>query len=339
MVARPLPISSAPMAGGPSTPALAKAVSAGGGLGFLAAGTITAAQLAADLTSMAGHIYAVNVFAPQQSAPKQADLAHLGDLVADVYARYDQQVPAWPTPDLSNQWDAKLQVILTAPTPPVAVSVTFGCFTSSEIERLHAAGIAAWVTVTNPRDAVHAREVGADALVVQGPEAGGHRGTWDISAPADDRPLPELVRAVVNTVPQLPVIAAGGMTTAADVADTLQLPGVQAVSIGSAFLLATEAGTSAANREILHAHLGERGEVTVATRAFSGRIARGIKTAFSHQYPHIPPVYPYVNALLAPLRTMCAARGDTSVAYCLAGKNITQIHAASAAEILASLTP
>lgn len=327
------------MAGGPSTPALAKAVSNAGGLGFLAAGTITPAQLRSDLDEMQGSVYAVNLFAKQHTAPSEADLAALGELVADLYAQYHQTPPPWPQVDLTNGWDEKLAAILAAPTRPVAVSSTFGCFTETEIEQLHAAGIAAWVSVTNPGDALTAYQAGADALVVQGPEAGGHRATWSIEAQPDSRPLVELVAAIAAKVPQLALIAAGGITTADDVREALSWPGVQAVSIGTAFLLAEEAGTSSANREILYSHQRESGEVTVATRAFSGRVARGVKTEFTASHPQLPPLYPYVNALLTPLRKTLARSGDTRVAYCLAGEKVGEINQASAAEILASLTP
>lgn len=339
MVSRPLPISCAPMAGGPSTPALAKAVSQAGGLGFLAGGTITPAQLQADLAEMQGSIYAVNLFAKQHTAPTAENLAALRALVEDLYAQYDQVPPPWPQVDLTNGWDEKLAAILAAPTRPVAVSSTFGCFSETEIERLHAAGIAAWVSVTNPDDALTAYRVGADALVVQGPEAGGHRATWDIAAEPDSRPLAELVKVIAANVPQLALIAAGGITTADDVRQALSWPGVQAVSIGTAFLLAEEAGTSSANREILHSHQREGSDVTVATRAFSGRVARGVKTEFTANNPHLPPLYPYVNALLKPLRETLARSADTRVSYCLAGIKAGEINQASAAEILASLTP
>lgn len=339
MVSRPLPISCAPMAGGPSTPALAKAVSNAGGLGFLAGGTISASQLELDLAEMDGSVYAVNLFAKQHTAPAEADLAALGELVGELYGQYDQAPPAWPEVDLTNGWDEKLQAILHAPTRPIAVSSTFGCFTETEIAELHAAGIAAWVSVTNPEDALTAYQVGADALVVQGPQAGGHRATWHIQAEPDCRPLFELVAAVAKQVPQLALIAAGGITTADDVREALSWPGVQAVSIGTAFLLADEAGTSGANREILHSHLREGGEMTVSTRAFSGRVARGIKTEFTATHPQLPPLYPYLNALLKPLRQQLARSGDTRVSYCLAGSKAGEIHQGSAAEILASLTP
>ena len=166
-------------------------------------------------------------------------------------------------------------------------------------------------------------------LCVQGPEAGGHRGVWDPSAEPDPRPLKELV-AAVHQVTGIPLIAAGGLRTAEDVAEALAWPGVEAVSCGSAFLLSDEAGTSEHNRGLLR-----RGGRTVSTRAFSGRYARGLETAYTRAHPDLPLVYPYLNALLKPRR----AQLDADVDYCLVGVDVEKIGGGSVAEILAQLHP
>lgn len=319
------PLIAAPMAGGPSTPALAKAVSRAGGLGFLAGGVMTPSQLAADLAGMEGN-YGLNLFAAQAPLPDLGAVEEIRRELIPAYRAAGLGVPELPRVDYSNGWREKIDLALRAPHPPAVLSATFGPFTPAENDTLHAAGIETWVTVSNPRDAARAVRQGADALVVQGPEAGGHRSTWSVAETPDERALPELLRDIAKLSPGVPLIAAGGISTPARVAEILRLPGVRAVSCGTAFLLGTEAGTSAANRRIL---AGAR--ETVATRAFSGRVARGVASPFTRRYPEFPAIYPYLNALLKPLRA------DPGHAYCLAGAGVADIREMGAAEILAHL--
>ena len=114
------------------------------------------------------------------------------------------------------------------------VSVTFGCPSRSEVDALHSAGCALWVTVTTPAEALTAHEAGADALVVQGVEAGGHRGSFDERAPGDVGLLAllQLVRAVTD----LPLVATGGIATGHGIAAVLAAGGA-AAQLGTAFML------------------------------------------------------------------------------------------------------
>lgn len=310
------PVIAAPMAGGPSTPALAMAVSTAGGLGFLAGGTMSVARLAADLAQMSG-AYGVNLFAPQEP---------LSNLDEVNLVREQLGVEVLPEVDYSNGWKEKLAAVLTAGCRPLVLSSTFGPLSRAEIAALHEAGIEAWVTVTNPADAATASAAGVDALVVQGPEAGGHRSTWQVSATPDERALPQLLRDIAQLELGVPLIAAGGIGTSAQVAEYLDLPEVWAVSCGTAFLRAAEAGTSGINREML-ADAPE----TVSTRAFSGRVARGVVTRYTREHPDTPPIYPYLNPMLAPRRS------NLDYAYCLAGIGAADAREATAAEIFAGL--
>lgn len=270
---------------------MVNAAAAAGSLGFLATGGAPAAVLHAQLAEVTGP-YGVNLFTRQ--APFTS-LAHVERIAAGH---------PLPEVDLSNGFDAKFAALLDAPHPPAVVSATFGPFSRAEIEALHARGIAAWITVTNPEDARTAAKLGADALVVQGPEAGGHRSTWTVAEDPDQRPLPELVRAIdVN----LPLVAAGGVRNRADAAAMLALPGVVAVACGSAFLLAEEAGTS------------------VASRAFSGRVARGLATDYTRQHPDMPPVYPYLRPL------------TLEQPYCLVGEGVEKLTEGTVAELVSRL--
>lgn len=323
-----LPVIAAPMAGGPSTPQLVTAVARAGGLGFLAGGTITPGQLKTDMAAVAGP-YAVNLFAPQEPLREPVPVETLLAQLRPIYREHGLGEPAVPEVDFTNGWEEKFAVLLDAAHPPAVVSSTFGPFTAAEIAALHQRGIEAWITVTRPADARNAAELGADALVVQGPEAGGHRSTWDIHGEPDQRPLEGLLPAVAAEVPAtLPLVAAGGISTPADVRRALALPQVAAASCGTAFLRATEAGTSVGNRAILDTvATGD----TVTTRAFSGRFARGVATDFTRRHPDLPPSYPFLNPLMKPLRK------DPRFSYCLAGIGAAQTREAGAADILADL--
>ena len=154
--------------------------------------------------------------------------------------------------------------------PVAVVSFTFGCPAAEVLHRLKDAGSEVWVTVTSPAEARLAEAAGADALVVQGAEAGGHRGGFTDS---DDAvallPLLQLVAAAT----ELPLVATGGIATGAAVAAVLAA-GARAAQLGSAFLRCPEAGTYAVHRDALRGS-----SPTALTRAFTGRAARGIGTA------------------------------------------------------------
>src|SRR4051812_25785737 len=201
-----LPIVQAPMAGGPSTPELAAAVCDAGGLGFLAAGYKTTDAARRDveaLRELTDRPFGVNVFAPPGPEVDSA--------LVDAYARSlpgDAELGD-PRHD-DDGWREKLALVRDLRVP--VVSFTFGCPDTGEIQALHEAGCAIWVTVTLLGEAVAARDAGADALVVQGVEAGGHRGSWDDAAPGDVGLL-ALLQMVGAVVGDLPLVATGGITT------------------------------------------------------------------------------------------------------------------------------
>lgn len=294
------PVIAAPMAGGPSTPELVGAVS----FGFLAWGTCSPEQAREELARVA-RPFGINLFYPQDFRPAPAELERVAKMTGS-------QVP---DADLTCGFQTKFALALASGAE--VISATFGCFTEEEIDAIHAAGAEAWVTVTNERDAATARGRGADAVVVQGPLAGGHRGTWSPAEEPDERSLAELLAAIPGRT-----IAAGGVRDKAGVEKLLKR--AEAVACGTAFLLADEAGTSERNRELLRG----RG-ASVASRAFTGRVARGIETEFSRAHPDMPPVYPY-------LRPMVVGRADCD--YCLVGADRGELAEGPAAGIERALT-
>jgi nitronate monooxygenase len=296
------PIVQAPMAGGPSTPELAAAVSEAGGLGFLAAGYRSADAVRdeiGELRRLTGRPFGMNLFAPGPALGDSAALASYAAALAGEAERYGVELGE-PVHD-DDGWDEKLALV--ADEGVAVVSVTFGCPSRSEVDALHSAGCALWVTVTTAAEALTAHEAGADALVVQGVEAGGHRGSFDERAPGDVGLLAllQLVRAVTD----LPLVATGGIATGHGIAGVLAA-GASAAQLGTAFMLTPEAATSPAHREALL----ECGP-TALTRAFTGRTARGIENRFMHEHePDAPHGYPEVHHLTAPVRAAARERDD-----------------------------
>jgi len=161
------------MAGGPSTPALAAAVANAGGLGFLAAGYVTPRRVAETITavrSLTGGPIGVNLFVPQPCVASADQLDHYRELLVPL-ARHFRVEPGDPHPD-DDGWQAKLDVV--ADLAPEAVSFTFGCPERAVLARLSGRGVLTMVTVSSLGEVAVALQAGADALVVQGPEAGGH---------------------------------------------------------------------------------------------------------------------------------------------------------------------
>jgi nitronate monooxygenase len=307
------PIIQAPMAGGPSTPALAAAVSAAGGLGFLAAGYKSPHDLRADIAAtreLTSAPVGVNVFLVARTPVDEAALA---DYTTAIEPEADRQQVALGDPRFDDDALAAKLDVLCRERPPI-VSFTFGCPSREIVERLHGEEIGVWVTVTDVDEAFLAADAGCDALVAQGVEAGGHRGSFqDVDGGGEIALLPLL--RLLATATDLPLVASGGIVDGAGIAAVLAA-GARAAQIGTGFMRCPEAATSAAHREAL---IGS-GE-TALTRAFSGRRARGIVNAFMREHsPHAPSAYPQVHHLTAPLRAAARAAGDASAINLWAGQ-------------------
>jgi nitronate monooxygenase len=306
------PIVQAPMGGGPSTPALAGAVSEAGGLGFLGAGYRSPAAVREEigqLRRLTERPFGINLFVPGPAlADRGAVVAYASTLKGEA-ERYGVELGE-PVHDDDN-WDAKLALFAEEPVP--VVSVTFGLPPAVAVEALHDAGCALWITVTTGAEAAAAQEAGADALVVQGLEAGGHRGSFDEAAPGQVGLLAllQLVRSATN----LPLVATGGIATGRGIAAVLAA-GAAAAQLGTAFMLTPEAGTSPGHREAL------RGAgLTALTRAFTGRSARGIENRFMREHEADAPLgYPEVHHLTAPVRAAARERDDAEGFHLWAGQ-------------------
>jgi nitronate monooxygenase len=329
-----VPIVLAPLAGGPSTPQLAAAVSNAGGLGFLGAGYLAATALQeqiAQVRTLTSGPFGVNVFVPGTPAGPDAVAAYAARLAAEAQQAGADLGPARFDDD---DWDNKLALLAADPVP--VVSFTFGCPQPGVIGALQAAGSEVWITVASPADALQAEAAGADALVLQGAEAGGHRSSF-----TDDPPEPPgadegfgllaLVQ-LVHAESALPLVAAGGISTGGAVAAVLAA-GASAAQLGTAFLRAAEAGTPQVHRDAV-AGSGE----TAMTRAFTGRLARGIRNRFLDEHSAVAPsAYPEVHHLTSPMRRAARAAGDPDLVNLWAGETHELSRELPAAELVAVL--
>jgi nitronate monooxygenase len=284
----------APMAGGPTTTDLVIAAAGAGALGFLAAGYKTPAAMTAEIAVVrvaTAEPFGVNVFVPGAPCPDTERLARyldsLGPALGDA---------SWD----DDGFDGKIAALLA--DPPAVTSFTFGCPAAGMIRALQDAGSAVVVTVTTAAEAVMAAAAGADALCVQGYEAGAHRGTFvNDDAPGRDHGLLALIRQVA-AVTGLPQIAAGGIM------GPRQVQAVLAAGAVTAFLRSPESGAHPLHKAAL---ADPRYTATTVTRAFSGRPARGLVNEFIVDHGDAPPAYPEINNATRPLRAAAAASGDT----------------------------
>jgi nitronate monooxygenase len=306
-----LPVVLAPLAGGPSTPQLCAAVSDAGGLGFLAAGYLSASELATRIDRTRGltsRPFGVNIFVPGTFGASSL-VAMYAQRLAGEAERAGVRLGEPRSDD--DDWAAKLDLL--ADSRVALVSFTFGCPSPDDIARMKRSTSEVWVTVTTVDEALQAEDAGADCLVVQGSEAGGHRGGF--TDDHDDLGLLALLQ-VVRTSTSAPLIATGGIMTGAGLAAVLAA-GARAGALGTAFLRCPEAGTSSAHQESLARH----DRPTALTRAFTGRLARGIRNRFLDEHTDAaPPAYPQVHHLTAPLRAHGRSIGDADLLNLWAGQ-------------------
>ncbi len=254
------------------------------GLGFLAAGYKTADTVAAEVNAVRASTtapFGVNLFVVEPFEPDAEAL--------DAYRRSLEPEAARLGADLGqlrwddDQWHAKTELVLDM--RPDVVSFTFGCPSPDVLLRLAKNDVLTTVTVTSVAEARAAVARGAASLSVQGPNAGAHRGTWDQTAGLDRTPLLDLLVGVLAAV-DVPVVGAGGISDAASVASLLRR-GALAAQVGTAYLLADEAGTNPVYRAAL---TDPAFPMTEVTRAYTGRWARGLALRLIAEHTNAPAV-------------------------------------------------
>jgi nitronate monooxygenase len=325
-----VPIVQAPMAGGPSTPDLAIAACEAGALGFLAAGYKRAQAVSEEIATVRAATsapFGVNLFVP---ATRPTDPERIRPYLEELAAEAERQGAELGEPRSDDDdWEAKLELMARERVP--IVSFTFGCPPADVVERMHEAGSAVWVTVTKLEEAREAAQAGADALVVQGTEAGGHRGSFVDDEDAAGSGLIALLRVIASEL-ALPLIASGGIGDGAALAAAL-CAGAALGQIGTALMLAPEAGTSPAQRELMTQPIPTR-----LTRAFSGRSARGIVNRFLVEHSATAPIaYPEIHHVTSPVRAAARKRGDADAFNLWAGQAHQLAQARPATEIISQM--
>ncbi|WP_101946560.1 nitronate monooxygenase [Mycobacterium sp. 3519A] len=327
-----VPVIVAPMAGGPSTPQLCAAATNSGGLGVVAAGLLSTeacAHQAAEVRRLSSGPLAVNLFVPTPVAAIPQELEQYAEHLRIDAARFGVEVGR---PRHDTDWQPKLDMLCDI--RPDMVSFTFGLPSPAEVKRLQAVGASTTATVTTVAEARIAAAIGVDALVTQGPEAGGHRGTLDPREQPATEALPELVAAVTASV-DIPVVGAGGIATASDVS-TILGSGAAAVQLGTAFLLADEAGTHQVYRAALQS---DEFSETVVTRSFTGRYARAIRNRFTDDHSDQAPFgFPEIGFMTAPLLAAAAEAGDAQGLSLFAGSQFRRSRPGPVAEIMGRVT-
>jgi nitronate monooxygenase len=325
------PIVQAPMAGGPSTPALTAAVTNAGGFGFLAAGYKPVDAVKAELQrtrELTDKPFGLNLFVPSKPTTDLTAVRRYLQTLQPEAARSGVELGA-PRYD-DDAWDEKLALAIAEKVS--VVSFTFGYPSAEVIERFHQHGIAVWITATELHEALTAAGVGADAIVLQGVEAGGHRGTFRDEDGEGEVGVLALLRLCTRQV-RLPLVAAGGIADGAGLAAVLAA-GARAAAIGTAFLRCPEAATSAPYRSAL-ARAAERPVRTALTRAFTGRRGRGIVNRFLADHSReAPPAYPEVASVVQPLRAAAVAAGDSERINLWAGQAHALAEERGAAELV-----
>ncbi|MGW8886860.1 nitronate monooxygenase [Streptomyces sp. NPDC055749] len=326
------PIVQAPMAGGVSGPQLVGAVAEAGGLGFLAAGYKTADGMYNEIKrvrGLTGQPFGVNLFMPQTGHADPSEVEVYRHQLAGEAVWYE--TPLGEVDSCADDgYEAKIAILLEDPVP--VVSFTFGCPSREALDAFAQAGTYTVVTVTSVEEAQAAQWAGADAVCVQGVEAGGHQSTHRDDPQADNTGigLLSLVAQVRESV-QVPLIATGGLMRGSQIAAVLAA-GADAAQLGTAFLATPESGAHLLHKQALTNPLFVR---TALTRAFSGRPARGLVNRFVTEHgPYAPAAYPQVHHLTSGLRKAAAKAGDAQGMALWAGQGHRMARELPAGELI-----
>jgi len=330
------PLIQAPMAGVQGH-ALAVAVSNAGALGSLPCAMLGPEALRSEIQALKAGTkrpFNLNFFCHETPLPDtQSDAAWRAALAP--YAAELGVDPLAAVAGASRAPFGEASVALVEEFKPAVVSFHFGLPAAPLLARVRAAGARILSSATTVDEALWLQAQGVDAIIAQGLEAGGHRGSFlssDLSLQQGTFALlPQVVRAV-----RLPVIAAGGIADAAGVAAAMAL-GAAGVQVGTAYLLCHEASTSALHRAALQ---GEGARHTALTNLFTGRPARGIVNRVMRELGPLRgsvPAFPLAAAAIAPLRVAAEARGRTDFTPLWSGQNASGIKPVGAADLTSEL--
>lgn len=325
------PIIQAPMAGA-STPEMAAAAATAGGLGSLGLALKSPEAAGADMAAARGLTNGalnVNFFCHQPPSDNPVRFASVRDRLAPYYAEFDLGAPP-ETPSAPPPFNEDMLKVVLAAAPSVA-SFHFGLPPAEMLAPLKETGIIILSSATSPAEARVLEAQGANAIIAQGWEAGGHRGVFDPTTGPGDIGTFALVPQVVDAV-SVPVIAAGGIADARGIAAAFML-GASGVQIGTAFLNSPESLVAEPHKKAL---LSER--TTGVTAAFSGRPARGVQNRYMREMEGAElPDFPLMNAMTGPLRGASAKKDGGEFMSLWAGQAHALNREAGTGELLEQL--
>ena len=331
-----LPIIQAPMAGSQGS-ALALAVSVTGGLGSLPCAMLSMDALRSELKAISQGTmrpYNVNFFCHTPPTSDVDRIRRWNLAVQPYHIELGIDPDTLPVGVGRAPFGAEAAQLL-AEFKPAVVSFHFGLPTPELMSQVKAWGATVMSTATTLQEALWLEQNGADVIIAQGLEAGGHRGlflTDDLSTQVD---LRTLLRQIIGAV-HCPVVAAGGIASAQHVQEVLA-HGAAAAQVGSAYLWCTEATTSAVHRAALQSPESQH---TALTNLFTGRPARGIVNRWMRELGPISdlaPAFPLATSAVVPLRAKAEAAGSGDFSPLWAGQNAWKGHACSAAEVTRNL--
>lgn len=330
-----IPVLLAPMAGA-CPPSLSIAVAGAGGLGACGAVVMQPAAIAEWAREFRSGCrdgaFQMNLWIPDPAPVRDRGVE---DAVRAFLERFGPAVPAEAGDYTRPEFTAQCEALLEA--GPAAISSIMGLYPAAFVERMKARGIRWIATATTVTEARLGVAAGADAVVAQGMEAGGHRGAFDASrAERELIGLFALLPAIVDAV-SVPVIAAGGIADPRAVASALIL-GASAVQVGTGFLRCPEARLPSAWTDAIGASLPEQ---TLISRVFSGRPGRSIETAYvrAATAPGAPPpaAYPVQSGLTAAMRVRALKGNVLDGLQAWAGQSAAQARARPAAQVAKEL--
>lgn len=331
------PLIQAPMAGGPNTPDMISSVVNAGAVGSYGFAYSSAEKIRTDLLAAKEKINA------QDSGAVNANFFIFRDVGAPDTDTIDAAIdslrqvagnttePTIPQPPYFPDLLAQLEPIWEL--RPDILTFHFGIPDSSIIEKAHSLDITVGITATSNEEAIQIEKAGANFIVAQGIEAGGHRGIFDPSNQDERLPCFELIKSL-STATRLPLVAAGGIMTRDQVNHALSL-GASAVQLGTAFLTTKESGASAAHKEYLLTKTDRSAEITLG---FSGRPARGINNRFIETMvgkPVLP--FPLQNSLTSKLRAAAVAANDGEVQSLWAGSHFSNCREETVSQLIKRL--
>ena len=293
------PIFLAGMAGGITTPDLVASVCNEGGFGQIGAGYMTPDALAKDIDQirqMTSEPFGVNLFVPEYPAIDQEKVDFMNKILHPITEKLNSKQIQDVSIDVN--FEDMLNVIIDKHVK--YVSFTFGKPSESLVRTLHGHHINVIGTATDLNEAQALESIGIDAIVIQGSEAGGHRGSFEQSLPENRLTTEQLFNQTYPLI-NVPLIVAGGITTP-ELAKSYIQKGAHAVQLGTAFLTTHESGAPDVHKaHILKAHPDD----IILTNTFSGRYANGIINPFiqyMEQFKDDICPYPIQNILTQPLR-------------------------------------